>query len=108
MSKLDKLIEKLPDELHDIARRYAKLVEDQTDGWIKGFAAMLATGDTQAGYEAIVSVLTTEELGAEHRRANEKIKDFVTTGGKAFTTQQVMVGDALHVMLTMLGAAIRG
>ena len=108
MNKLETAIAKLPAELQDVARRYAKLLIGQTDQFIADLVTQMLNQNWQGAYERMNALMSNEDLNAEHSRVNLLIRGIVTTGGHAHTMQRVMVTEALSILLKLGRDALVG
>lgn len=107
MSALEELIEKLPEKLRPIARRYLPaFVEaslEQLEEWVK----LIARGQWQEAYRFAIARMTTAELVQEQQRLNEVLIQLNLANAAKIQAEQLFVQEILLLLVFLARAEIQ-
>jgi len=100
MSTLENLIEKLPPDLQDVARRYAGMLGANVNE--DDLLAIVAYGlkwNYEGAYDVLVQHLTNDELAEIHSDANTRLRELQAQTGSAPGMPQLIVEDLLGILI---------
>jgi len=105
-SKITELLEKLPDDLREIAERYLPAFEGAIDADIKEWVALIVAGDWNPAYRFAIRKMSTDELVAEMNRVNVLLAGLNAANAEIITAQKSMMAEFLLALVTpVLGTA---
>jgi len=105
MSKVDELLEHIPDELKPIAIKYIPILIKLTIHEIRAWVELLIKGDWQTAYAFVVSRMTTEDLLSEQKRINREFAELNDRNAEFIDIQKAIAKQLLEVALTVLVVA---
>jgi hypothetical protein len=97
---LDNLIEKLPPELQEVARRYEGMLgaNANKDDLLAILAHALAH-NFQKGYELVVRNLSNQELAELHTTANLRLRELAQSTPRAIGMPQLITEDLVGILV---------
>ena len=99
---LESLIESLPDEYREMARRYLPIFVNSTFEELEQWVALIAIGNWQEAYGVIVRKMDTEVLLDEQGKCNEGLRQLNKENANYMELQREMIRKALLVGLLTL------
>lgn len=99
---IEELIQKIPEEYRLIARRYTTLLLDMGFKELQDWVDLIATGNWQQAYKAIVAKMPTDEIIAEQKKANELLKKMNKENADMLAGQRAILQQILLTSLLML------
>ncbi len=104
--KIEELIQKLPAEFHDLARRYTPVLI----GWgfedLQAWVEQIAKGNWQTAYQKLVASMDTEALIAEERKSHEILQKLNKDNAEAINLRKAIVEQVLLTSILMLAKNI--
>ena len=98
----EELIAKLPEEYQSLARRYVTILIDMGFEDLQGWVEMLASGNWQKAYEAVVSKMPTGEVLKEQKKVNEILKALNKDNAERVAAQKAIIQQIFLTSLLML------
>ena len=109
MSTLETLIDKLPPELQEVARRYASMLgANANKDDLLAIVGYVLKHQYQVSYEIMVRGLTNDELRAIHVDANVRIRELSLQTGSTITMQELITNDLIAILVRFGIAALTG
>lgn len=104
--KIEELIEKLPEEFHELAKRYLPMLIDMGFEELQNWVLTIAAGQWQPAYQMLIRRMTLQEQLYEVRRLNEMLRDYNDKNAGLAQVQKDIVRELLLTALQMLRALV--
>jgi len=100
--KIDELIEKLPEEYREIARRYIPLLVEMSFEELQAWVELITKGNWQDSYTKLVAKMPTDEVIAEERKGHEILKRLNKDNAERIGVQFAIIEQIFLTSLLML------
>jgi len=100
MSTLENLISKLPEELQEVAKRYAGMLgADVNEDDLLAIVAGVLNHNYKHAYDIAVRNLTNDELVLVHTNANLRLRELFKHTGSAPDMPQLIAEDLVGILV---------
>jgi len=106
---IDELIQKLPEELQPIARRYASMFgANANKDDLFAIVMYYFAHQYRSAYKRIFNNLTNDEIAVIHKDANVRIKELVAEGNEDLNMPQFVATDFVTILIRLGVLALLG
>lgn len=99
---IEEIIQQLPKEYQEIARRYIALLVDMGFEELQAWVELLRKGDWLKSYEALVAKMSTEEVLAEEKKGQEILKQLNKDNADRMEAQFTLIEQIILTSILML------
>ena len=107
MSKIDDLINGLPEPLQEIARRYLPVFQNAAMADVESWIDMIATGNWTDAYRYAVAAMGTEDNVAEQERLVAILIGLNSENARIVDAQREVIRDVLLALVSLGLSALK-
>jgi len=100
--KIEEVIQKLPEEYREIARRYTTLLLDMADEELLAWIESITAGDWQMSYLDLVAKMSTEEILTEEQKGHDILKMLNKDNADRIAMRSALIKQIILTSILML------